>query len=476
MNTDDASIDLSPPQTRKRSWLRMLGMVLAAIGLLAIAAYYTFQMQAKAALAAEVQRTAGQPLTTDELEQWHRVPAGTKDLTSAWRQALAPCSTREFSQGSRDLPVLGIAKVPPISEPLPEELRAQMEAFIEQHRATLDQIYAVAEQSGEVRFSRNFRRVFDFSDTPQQTRAGLRFLTMEFELLAREPDFEPAFRNLKARLAIAETLANEPDGISMLIRVAIFGVVLSDVQRLAAHHAYTDDELARLQALIRAFDPHPQLALAALGERARIYQIYHTKGRFPGDDEDILAMADKIPSEDIVTSRDLRGIFRPRDAALGLAALNDVYEATQQPLPQAIHAIADIEEEIETFLTAHPFRTRLLYPASRTTAPELVSMLESSMFAEARAVATRNMTLVSLGLRRYRLKHKKLPATLDELVPDFLAAAPTDPYDGQPVRYLPQADSALLYCLGNDLIDNGGETDEHLLKPDLAEKVTWPAE
>ncbi len=54
MNTDDASIDLSQPRTRKRSSLRMLGMVLLAMGLLAIAAYYASYTQARAALAAEV--------------------------------------------------------------------------------------------------------------------------------------------------------------------------------------------------------------------------------------------------------------------------------------------------------------------------------------------------------------------------------------------------------------------------------------
>lgn len=451
-------------------------MVLAAIGLLAIAGYYTFQTQAKAALAAEVQRTAGQPLTTDELEQWHRVPDGTKDLTKAWQEALAPCRTREFSRSSFDLPRLGIAKVPPIGEPLPEELHAQTEAFINKHRATLDQIYALSEQRGEMRVPRDFRILFELSETVLAINQGSRFLTMEFELLAREPDFEPAFRNLKARMAMAETLAHEPDAVSMMSRMANFGVMLNDLKRLAANHACTDDELARLQAMLRTFDPHPQLPLAVMGERARIYLIYHTKGRLPTDDEDVLAMEDEPPSGGIVTSRDLRGVLRPRDAALGLRALNDLYDAAQQPLPQAIHAIADVEEQVQTFMIDHSLQAWLWYPASRTTVPQLVSMLESTMFADARAVATRNMTIISLGLRRYRLKHKKLPATLDELVPDFLDAVPIDPYDGQPVRYLSQADSALLYCLGSDLINNGGETDEHLLKPDLAEKVTWPAE
>lgn len=59
-----------------------------------------------------------------------------------------------------------------------------------------------------------------------------------------------------------------------------------------------------------------------------------------------------------------------------------------------------------------------------------------------------------LALRLYQLEHGALPPTLDALVPDIIPAVPTDPYDGQPIRY--DAERALLYSVGEDFIDNGG--------------------
>ena len=41
----------------------------------------------------------------------------------------------------------------------------------------------------------------------------------------------------------------------------------------------------------------------------------------------------------------------------------------------------------------------------------------------------------ALACRRYRAKHGRYPETLDDLVPEFIAAVPLDPYDGKPLRY-----------------------------------------
>jgi hypothetical protein len=75
----------------------------------------------------------------------------------------------------------------------------------------------------------------------------------------------------------------------------------------------------------------------------------------------------------------------------------------------------------------------------------------------AEAETRRNLAVTALALARYRLRHKKLPASLSELVPTFLAAIPLDCFDGQPIRYrLESADSFLLYSVGLDAADDGG--------------------
>lgn len=70
----------------------------------------------------------------------------------------------------------------------------------------------------------------------------------------------------------------------------------------------------------------------------------------------------------------------------------------------------------------------------------------------------RQMTLAALALKRYELRHVRPAPDLTVLVPDFLAAVPTDRMDGQPLRYrLLAGNTFLLYSVGEDGKDDGGD-------------------
>src|SRR5262249_58845814 len=61
----------------------------------------------------------------------------------------------------------------------------------------------------------------------------------------------------------------------------------------------------------------------------------------------------------------------------------------------------------------------------------------------------RSLILAAIALQRYQLRHGKLPPDLDSLVPEFLADAPTDYMNGQPLHYRVEPDGSFgLYSLG----------------------------
>jgi hypothetical protein len=70
----------------------------------------------------------------------------------------------------------------------------------------------------------------------------------------------------------------------------------------------------------------------------------------------------------------------------------------------------------------------------------------------------RTVAIAAIAVKRYQLRHGSLPPDLNALVPEFLPAVPRDPVDGHPLRYqvLPR-DTFLLYSIGSDNIDNGGD-------------------
>lgn len=65
---------------------------------------------------------------------------------------------------------------------------------------------------------------------------------------------------------------------------------------------------------------------------------------------------------------------------------------------------------------------------------------------------------VGLASERFRLSTGRWPETLDELVPDYIATIPEDPFDpGQPLRMARRDDRLIIYSLGPNGTDDGGD-------------------
>lgn len=71
----------------------------------------------------------------------------------------------------------------------------------------------------------------------------------------------------------------------------------------------------------------------------------------------------------------------------------------------------------------------------------------------------RDGTIAMLALELHRLRKGDYPASLDELVPEFLVELPIDPFTNNPLRYRLTDASAdyVLYSTGTDKTDDGGE-------------------
>jgi hypothetical protein len=75
-----------------------------------------------------------------------------------------------------------------------------------------------------------------------------------------------------------------------------------------------------------------------------------------------------------------------------------------------------------------------------------------------RAETERQMTVIAIALRRYQLAHTRAASSLDSLVPEFLKTVPIDHMSGSAFHYKAAAgNDFLLYSVGEDGIDNGGD-------------------
>ncbi len=64
---------------------------------------------------------------------------------------------------------------------------------------------------------------------------------------------------------------------------------------------------------------------------------------------------------------------------------------------------------------------------------------------------------VEIALRCYESEQGRVPAGLEQLVPQYLPRVPLDPFNGRPVIYRPQGTNWLVYSVGEDGVDDGGK-------------------
>jgi hypothetical protein len=104
-------------------------------------------------------------------------------------------------------------------------------------------------------------------------------------------------------------------------------------------------------------------------------------------------------------------------------------------------------ENQRTNLDARILASDLLFPSSLA--------VEKAAAAE----CLRSMVIAALALKRHQLAHAgPYPDTLEQLVPRFISELPTDPFDGQPLRYRREAmDRFTLYSIGVNGVDDGGD-------------------
>jgi len=139
------------------------------------------------------------------------------------------------------------------------------------------------------------------------------------------------------------------------------------------------------------------------------------------------------------THRLLGEIFRSEEHML-----DGTYAARPQPPPQPKLATT---WEIALWVVKPNISGRGL---AFVLGPAMGSVAQSGF----ETVARDRLVRAGLALRRYYDDDGALPPSLSALVPRYLAAVPTDPFDGQPLRY--DLGKALVYSVGTDLIDHHG--------------------
>ena len=391
-------------------------------------------------------RAAGEPVTVADLEAMLSTVPPERDATLLWLDGFAVNGPIDQARFGR-LPLVGAQQ--PDEPPLPgsdwPEL-ALAEEFLVAYAKALKLFHEAAELGGAVHLD---PMLDPMATGPRSARQASRLLMVEALVHAHKGDVGPTVASLQAAFAVGKACEGNPTVISFLIREAIDASAIAQLLRLLPHTPFSDAQLAGLQSTLRATDHRQQHVNALLGERVfgiRMLQDPALHGGPPPGAKDSIVFA-------------LMGsVATPHY----LETMSEAVAAAKLPFPQAFEKADEIDKRDQ----AVPIYARIAGSAT--------SAVKASFVAAARGIARTRLADIALAAQRYRLARGRLPATLDDLVSEFLTAIPLDPFTGKPLRYVPTDDGFVVYSVDADRKDDGGPLeDSRTEEPDLGYRVKY---
>ncbi|MHC4179301.1 MAG: hypothetical protein ACYSWU_17450 [Planctomycetota bacterium] len=437
---------------RSRGCLGCGGCLLAAVLLIVLVptiTLVTWSSRSSRRVEAELARVraAGEPTTASELDRFYPAGPAGREAARRWLIAMRPLEGKAFDKAAEGLPIVGTggSEIPPPGEPWPD-IEA-VEKFLEQYEAPLRQLHAAAAAGGPARYPTDFSQGLLMSlDHVQSLREGARLLALEAHVRAHRGDAQGAARSIDAIFMLADSLKQEPIIISQLVRYAIDGIAMDLLQRQLPTADFSDEDLDRLQAHLRAVDYSQGLQRGMMGERVMgIMAINNPAGMGSSD-------SSGIP---------FWGLLRSANLSVYLKYMNRMVAATKRPLPQARREAEQIGSDVQSATGGSPFTS----PGHIMTSL-LVPAIDAFVDAAARMAASSRATDAVIAVERFRRTTGRLSENLDELVPELLPGMPIDPFHRQPLRYVVKDDEYVIYSVGRDGVDDGGQGNEQG-EPDL---------
>ena len=244
----------------------------------------------------------------------------------------------------------------------------------------------------------------------------------------------PSQNNAAALAAVREALM-KPSRVPIVYGPQYIAATLPDVQVL--------------RSLARALTFEAKLAEAE-GRHADAVKIYL----------DIVQVSDATSAGGLV----MHDLVRIAIAGIGLHGmapeLSQLDSADLAMVCERLEISADSREPFERLVERDEIFGMLSYGwpyLSYWLTDELSPAYEAVIAARQRSEAHLQLVLAEAAVRRYALEHGSPPESLAALVPEYLSQVPRDAYRDAPLVYRRTPDGYLLYSVGSNGTDDGGQ-------------------
>jgi hypothetical protein len=283
-------------------------------------------------------------------------------------------------------------------------------------------------------------------------------------LRLQESDVHTAWRSCQAVHNISRFYAGEPLAAVQTVRVAQRGRALRLMERVLAQGDVSAADLKSTQRLLDEETSEAPLLLALRSHRAWQHHLFSelAVGRISlaeFQQQNAGSFASPTWRQEVEAFLD-RGQIKPAHVWT-LRHYNDAVAIAKRP-------VAEIEPALE----------KLVAVADPPSLAKPFNLKHFAQFLSPRRIHSElGCARAALAVQRYRQKHQRWPAALDDVVAaGLLDAVPTDGYDGQPLRYRPTRDGVVVYSVGADGQGDGAALDRQPIDPDRLEFRLWDVE
>lgn len=415
---------------------------LAAVVLLA-GATQTFRLVKRSAVEGELTalRQEGYPTAVQDLPRWQGLLADSQNASlkileaadylalepDAFRRELWPMGAEALASEQREALAELLTNNAPALEVLHEGLR-------------LDKaVYPIDYTRGPAALVPHLAKIKSLSQ----------LLKAEAILFSEEGQVERSLQSIRASVALARTLESEPLLISQLVRHACLGLSCTALERVLNQHALSEPQLQSLALTLRSAREAsgPAARAGYVGEICLGIYCFRSRPRelaaVTGSEEDLAVWGNVLFPLYAWTG------LRDRDFLFYLRSMRGVIESTKRPFPERMLSIRSAHQHTADVLGADRLLvlSRMLLPA-----------LERSQEKAAENEALLRCAETALLVEEIRARNQgELPAELSARVSPALETVAVDPITGGALRYQPLRPGYVVYSVGADGADDGGE-------------------
>lgn len=355
---------------------------------------------------------------------WASVPP-EENAALLYENAFAVMVDTGTLRTSVSLPIVGGGQLPDPSAPLSEETLAAIGDYVEANAEALALLHEGAALP-RAAYSVEWKGCETMLPHLARARAAARLVTLAAWLEAENGNGDAALAHVSGALTLSGSLDAEPTVISDLVAGAIRTSTVSlTLERVLTRSHPSPEALRRLQDALAASAENLSMGESFTWEAAGYVDFYR---RVRAGETDLLKSLFGIDAADADALKWL-------DTAPG-AALKDLAEMANIARGSPVEIVRDAQNLLEE-MNADPKRSEGW--------GMFVSQLPKALIALEKHRARLLSAAAAAAALRYHRDTGRFPESLDSLVPQYLGAAPLDPFTGKALRYEVAQDGIIVY-------------------------------